>query len=71
VSALALLVEAAEAGLALRAEDARLHWRAEVPLAPNLLVQLRWHKADLAATAHGWAIDKRRCAGSDRTGARQ
>jgi hypothetical protein len=34
-------------GLALRAQDGRLHWRADAPPAPDLLARLRQHKADL------------------------
>jgi D-serine deaminase-like pyridoxal phosphate-dependent protein len=47
VSAFAVLAEATAAGLALRAEDGRLHWRADAPPAPDLLARLRRHKADL------------------------
>jgi D-serine deaminase-like pyridoxal phosphate-dependent protein len=47
VSAVALLAEAAAAGLALRAEDGRLHWRADAPPASDLLARLRRHKAAL------------------------
>ena len=47
MTTLALLAEAAVAGLALRAEDGRLHWRADAPPAPDLLARLRQHKADL------------------------
>jgi hypothetical protein len=46
VSAFAVLAEAAAAGLALRAEDGRLYWRAAAP-EPDLLERLRQHKAGL------------------------
>ena len=47
MSAFAVLAEAAAAGLALRAEDGRLHWRAAAPPEPDLLERLRQHKAGL------------------------
>ena len=47
MSALALLMEATAAGLRLRAEGGRLHWRANAPPAPDLLTRLRRQKADL------------------------
>ena len=47
MTAFALLAEAAAAGLALRAQDGRLHWRADAPPAPDLLARLQQHKADL------------------------
>jgi hypothetical protein len=48
VSALhTILAEAAAAGVALCAEDGRLHWRAGDLPAPDLLARLRQHKADL------------------------
>lgn len=47
MSALAVLGEAAALGIALRAEDGRLHWRADAPPAPDLLARLRLHKANL------------------------
>jgi hypothetical protein len=47
VSALALLAEATAAGLTLRAEAGRLHWRSDAPPAPDLLAKLRRHKTDL------------------------
>ena len=47
MSALALLAEATAAGLTLRAEAGRLHWRANAPPAPDLLTGLRRHKTDL------------------------
>jgi hypothetical protein len=47
VSARALLIEVTAAGLALRAQDGRLHWRAHAPPAPDLLARLQQHKADL------------------------
>jgi hypothetical protein len=47
VTALAVLAEAMAAGLALRAEEARLHWRASTPPGPEFLTRLRRYKADL------------------------
>ena len=47
MTALAVLGEAMAAGLALRAEEGRLHWRANTPPAPEFLTRLRRHKADL------------------------
>ena len=47
MTAFALLAEAAAVGLALRAQDGRLHWRADAPPAPDLLARLQQHKADL------------------------
>jgi len=49
VSALALLAEAMAADLRLRAEEGRLHWRANALPAPEFLTRLRRHKTDLLA----------------------
>ena len=47
MSTLALLAEATAAGLMLRADADRLHWRANAPPAPELLTRLQRQKADL------------------------
>ena len=47
MSALALLAEAMAADLRLRAEEGRLHWRANAPPALEFLTRLRRHKTDL------------------------
>lgn len=47
MSALALLAEAQAAGLMLRAEDGRVHWRADTPPVPDLLARLGQQKAAL------------------------
>ena len=57
MSALGLLAEATAAGLTLRAEAGRLHWRANAPPAPDLLTRLRRHKADLLDLLTG--VDER------------